>query len=403
MSKDLLSLYNPWWEGKGSPVVAEWANKEVRWRPSWIEKLSLEPFSLNFVIGPRLVGKTTGIHLLIEELLKKVRPEAILYLNLDVAPDPESLRIMLEDYDSFRRASEVKMSYVFLDEVTSLKGWWKVIKGYVDAGFFAKDVLVLTGSSSLRLRGEVELFPGRMGRGREVIAQPLSFKEFLHVKGVDVKVSGDIEMDMSRLLPKSRAIMELFHEYLEVGGFPLSVNKDPRAAEYTIRSLEGELLRAGRDPHLARGLVSSILRKAPSPLSYASIGSELSVSHRTVREYLEIFRALMVLDRAMYRRGKKVFWRKESKFFFLDPFTARSLSLWTLTKFLDAALYEWVVQAHLLRRYGEVFYYRDSYEVDVLANDLRIEIKVGKPHRRYPRGVKILDEDNIHLFLAVIT
>ena len=402
MAAEILSLLNPWWEGEESSVIKEWKEKEVRWRPSWLDEISLEPFSLNILTGPRLVGKTTGLHLLIEDLLERVRPEAVLYLNLDLAPDSGSLRAMLEAYDSFRKSSGVKTSYIFLDEVTSLKDWWKVVKGYVDAGFFSKDVLVLTGSSSLRLRGEAELFPGRMGRGREVVAWPLSFREFLRAKGVKVKVTGDMERDLSRLLPKSREIRELFNEYLKVGGFPLSVNEDPRAVEYSIRSLEGELLRAGRDPQLARGIISSILSKAPSPVSYATIGSDLLISHRTVREYVRVLRGLMVLGSAMLKRRDKVFWRKERKFFFLDPFTARSLSIWTLTNFLNGALYEWVVQAHLLRRFGEVFYYRNSHEVDVLAGELRVEVKLGKPHRRYPRGVKVLDEENIHLFLAVV-
>ena len=78
------------------------------------------------------------------------------------------------------------------------------------------------------------------------------------------------------------------------------------------------------------------------------------------------------------------------------------MSIWTMTDFLEGALYEWVVQAHLLRRFGEVFYYRNSREIDALADGLRVEVKAGKPHRRYPRGVTVLDEENIHLFLAVV-
>jgi len=404
MASDILPLLNPWWAGRESPVIQDWREREIRWRPDWLDQISLKPFSLNILIGPRLVGKTTGIHLLIDELMRvrRVRPEAILYLNLDLSPDQSSLRAMLEEYHSFRKSSGVRTSYLFLDEVTSLKGWWKVIKGYVDAGFFSRDVLVVTGSSSLRLRGEVELFPGRMGEGREVHVWPLSFREFLRVRGVEVRTTGDLRGDMARLLPRSMEIRELFLEYLEVGGFPLSVNRDHRAVEYAVRSLEGEILRAGRDPQLARGVLSSILRKAPSPASYASIGSDLSVSHRTVRDYVELLRGLMALDTAMLRRGGRVMWRKERKFFLLDPFTARAASIWTNTGFLKGALYEWVVQAHLLRRFGEVFYERNSREIDAIAGDLRVEVKAGKPHRRYPRGVTVLDEGNIHLFLAAV-
>ncbi|MDK2463786.1 MAG: AAA family ATPase [Candidatus Korarchaeota archaeon] len=128
MLTDVLPLLNPWWVGKESPVITEWRRRKIRWRPAWLDRISLEPYSLNILIGPRLVGKTTGIHLLIGELLKRVRPEAILYLNLDLTPDPDSLRAMLEEYHSFRRASGVRSSYLFLDEVTSLRGGWRDIK-----------------------------------------------------------------------------------------------------------------------------------------------------------------------------------------------------------------------------------------------------------------------------------
>ncbi|MEZ0346141.1 MAG: ATP-binding protein, partial [Infirmifilum sp.] len=62
-------MLNPWCEGRRSSVVEEWRSRKVRWRPPWIDEISLKPFSLNIVVGPRLVGKTTGLHLLMEEEL----------------------------------------------------------------------------------------------------------------------------------------------------------------------------------------------------------------------------------------------------------------------------------------------------------------------------------------------
>ncbi|MGY0287667.1 MAG: hypothetical protein ACUX7D_02690 [Candidatus Methanodesulfokora washburnensis] len=48
----------------------------MKWRPSWIDKISLEPFFMNIVMGPRQVGKTTGVKLLISELLKERSSES---------------------------------------------------------------------------------------------------------------------------------------------------------------------------------------------------------------------------------------------------------------------------------------------------------------------------------------
>lgn len=46
--------FNPWWEKDWEirdKHIREWENQKIKWIPSWIDKISLEPFSLNFVIG----------------------------------------------------------------------------------------------------------------------------------------------------------------------------------------------------------------------------------------------------------------------------------------------------------------------------------------------------------------
>ena len=391
-------MLNPWWEGERSPVVREWEKRPIKWRPGWLERLGLEPFSLNIVVGPRLVGKTTGLHLLIEEQLRDRDPLSVLYLNLDLAANLESFKAMLDAYLRMREVRGVRSSLIVLDEVTSVPGWWRLVKGYVDAGILGGDVLVLTGSSSLRLRGEVELFPGRMGGGREVTALPLSFREYLGVRGIRVEPS-DTPWSFDALLPVAGRVRTLFEGYLRTGGYPLPINGDPRAEEYLVRSLEGEILRAGRSLDLARGVISRIMEAAPSPISFNSMASSLSISHRTVRDYVELLSGLMVLGQALFFQRTPKF-RKERKFFLRDPHLARVLSMWTATDFLQSALYEWVVQEHLLRRFGRVYYWRDGYEVDALADGLKVEVKAGKPHRRYPKGVVVLDREDLPLFLA---
>jgi len=42
-------------------------------------------------------------------------------------------------------------------------------------------VLVLTGSTSLFAKREVEMFPGRRGKGKNFLLLPLSFRDFLEV------------------------------------------------------------------------------------------------------------------------------------------------------------------------------------------------------------------------------
>jgi len=62
-------------------------------------------------------------------------------------------------------------------------------------------------------------------------------------------------------------------------------------------------------------------------------------------------------------------------------------------------LLEWVVQEHLFRKFGEIYYYKNAYEIDAIAGNLKVEVKVGKPHRGYPKGVMVLGEEEIPKFL----
>jgi len=63
----------------------------------------------------------------------------------------------------------VKTLYLFLDEVTSVRGWWRVVKYYIDAGLLHKAVITATGSSTVGLVKTPERFPGRRGSGRDVV------------------------------------------------------------------------------------------------------------------------------------------------------------------------------------------------------------------------------------------
>ena len=69
---EILFSQNPWWENKEweeqDKNLVEFREMKIRWIPKWIEQISFKPFSLNFIVGPRQVGKTTGLKLLIKNL-----------------------------------------------------------------------------------------------------------------------------------------------------------------------------------------------------------------------------------------------------------------------------------------------------------------------------------------------
>lgn len=62
-SAEVIEEYNPWWVSKERinevEVYRKYEESEVRWVSDVIEKVSLSPYSLNFIFGPRQVG---GVH-----------------------------------------------------------------------------------------------------------------------------------------------------------------------------------------------------------------------------------------------------------------------------------------------------------------------------------------------------
>lgn len=399
--KELILKQNPWWIGEEDYDIRKWEGMKVKWIPEWIKQVSLQPYSLNFIIGPRQVGKTTGIKLLIRELLREGKPERIFYFDCTILTDADSLRRVLDEYMKMREGEGVKSSFIFLDEVTAVNGWWRIIKSYIDMGFFKNDVITVSGSSSIKLKGEVELFPGRRGYGKDIFVSPLSFREFLKIRGINVESCGEIGKDMNSLWKVNDKIRGEFENYIKHGGFPISINEIPAAEVQLIYSIESEILRAERRLELTKAIIASIMGKAPSPISFSTIGRDVGVSYKTVQEYIEMLQNLFILDMALFK-DNGVKWRKERKFFFEDPFLAKTLSIWTGENYLESAFYEWIVQSHLKRRFGSVYYFRNGFEMDCIANGIKVEVKIGKPHRRYPKGILILDPENIHLFLAVL-
>jgi len=379
---------NPWWE------FDEWENKDkhladynilrIRWIPKWINEISLEPFSLNFVLGLRQTGKTTGLKLLIKKLTRDISAENIVYIDCEVFPDFISLREAIDSYLEVTKSDETK--FIFLDEVTSITEWWKAVKYLIDTGKLKNCVLTVTGSSSLRIKRDIELFPGRTGYGKIIEVLPLNFKEFVQVHGVK---KYKLEYDK---------VLELFKKYLEIGGFPLTINGF--SSNHILNALVGEFVRFGKSLEISKETFASLISKIPSALSFRAIAQDTSgYSYKTIQEYLEFFRNLYIIDFAYLKEGSKILYRKERKIFFRDPLLLNIFSVWSNSRYIYSALIENVVQEHLYRRFGEIYYYRNSYEIDCIANDLKIEVKVGKPHRRYPKNVILLDEEEIQQFL----
>lgn len=381
----MLEVQNPWWLGEPDKSWELFESLPYRVRPNWLEELSMKPFSLNFVVGPRRVGKTLGIKLLIRELVKE-NPYRVFYFSCDVLEDYKDLLEVLREYLRMRKRKGVKGSFIFLDEVSLVRDWWRALKFLIDSGELRNDVITVTGSISLFVGRQVETFGGRRGHGRDVTVMPLSFRDYYNLFYDDFFPSKG---------------QEVFEDYLETGGYLAHLNGTLRVEEL-VGLIKADLKALERSTGLAREIMGAVIDKAPSPVSFNSIAKAVGVSPHTARDYIELFEALHLLLQIPYLGGDgKLYPRKERKFALRDPLMARAMELWTRREIERDILYEWVVQEHLYRAFGEVFYYRNSYEVDAIADSLKVEVKSGERTKtgRYPKDVRVLSGKEVPRFL----
>jgi len=415
-----MEAYNPWWFGETHPKYLEWKMSEIKWFPRLLSKFENRPFSLNFIVGPRQIGKTTAIAIYIhEKLLKKFKPEAIFYFACDEISDFRELGEILDNYLSFRESRGVKSSVIFLDEVTFVNEWWRALKSRIDLGKLSRDVIFISGSASLELLAGKERFPGRRGYGKDYYVLPVSFNEFVsQIKKIPVK-----EFEFSRNIVDNvlkanklfeKELADAFEIYLRTGGFPLAIKefltsgRTWNAYKAYIDWIKTDIIRAGKSEKAAKEIVSYILNARLTPISWNSIAKETSVSSpNTIRSYIEFLENLFIL-KVLYWIGTdgRVMPRKNKKIHVTDPFLYDALARWVRVNIYDEQKVESVVSSHL-NRIGEIFYWRDLTEVDVILKHkdklLGFEVKwtVKTPGRK-PFNTRILDRKTIPIFLASI-
>ncbi len=416
-----MEEYNPWWFGEGDPRYEEWSSFSVKWVPEIIYDFEVKPFSLNFIIGPRQIGKTTAIVLFIHKvLLRRFKPEAIFYYSCDELSDYRELGEVIDDYIDFRESRGISSSVIFLDEITFVEDWWRAIKSRIDSKVFSNDVLFISGSASVELVAGKERFPGRRGEGKDYYILPMSFSEYAKViLGVPVKTS-PINLDNIDAIIQSNKVFKKnlidgFEKYLATGGFPLAIRefyergRIINAYRTYIDWLKSDIAKSKRSEKLVKEIISLIIRTRLSPVSWNSVSKEVSASSpNTVREYIEFLEDLFIVKVLSFiDTNGKVMHRKRKKIHITDPFLYSALARYVREKVYEEQVVESTVISHLARLFN-VHYWQNKKEIDaVVVKDSKLygfEVKWSF-HRysgRYPIKTKILNREDIPLFLASI-
>ncbi|MHA1269086.1 MAG: ATP-binding protein [Candidatus Helarchaeota archaeon] len=419
-----MDRYNPWWQNEEDEDYINWNTSTLKWRPDILKKIDLQPFSLNFLTGPRQVGKTTTLKIFINDLLQKgISPKSIFYYQCDELIDYKELGEVLDNYYNVRDHWNVNSSFILLDEITFVQEWWRAIKSRIDIKQMKNDILIITGSGSIELLKQKERFPGRRGNGQDLILLPLSFDKYISLfSKIDIKKLEITEIDeiidaikINKIF--SQKIIQLFANYLECGGFPLSIidfNTKGKIGQNTKRSyldwLRSDWQKDNKNERYIKEIISYLIKSRLSPISWLSITKETSInSPHTIETYITTLENIYAV-KVLYQIEPdfKINYKKNKKIHFIDPFIYRLMAEYTRSEVYSENIVESTVATHIARKIP-TYYWKNKTEIDVIGiinnEQVGFEVKWGPKSWKKPDHLKkahLLTKENIPLFLGTL-
>lgn len=364
-------------------VLQAWIDKKMpRIIPRDIDLesyLKLTPKKIVVITGFRRTGKTYLLLQLLNDLLKNKDREQVVYINFDDERIPERTEFLTELLPIIKQSSSKEPELICLDEIQNMPNWSKWLRRIFDN---EELIIFVTGSSSKVSSREI---PTELrGRCLEVKFFPLSFKEFIEFKNLDIdmKVATYSEKEMIK-------ISKMLDEYLHFGGMPEVVlssedKKFELLQQYYRTVVQRDIIERFkvRNEEGLKGMLRLLLNSTQYTISrlYDTLKSlNYEIGKTTILNYLSYIESsyfthsLQILspkvkDQLQYPR----------KIFFIDNGFINSLS----TRFSDnkGRLYENIVAIELFRRYSkkdvEFYYWRDARgkEIDfVIKEGVKIE------------------------------
>jgi len=335
---------NRWWSEVGwresDPHLRELRNQPQRLPAPVTDQISLDEPGIHTLRGPRQVGKSTALKLLVEHATEDWAPRRVAYLALDLLEDRPLGELAATVNRTKELAATREPMILLLDEVTVVDGWQTAIKALWDDGTLREDVVVCTGSSAVDLhRGAAERLPGRRGAGGDHALFPHSFATFAGVLDEAIPPSPELSVedivsergrDALRAArvhgPRLAAALE---RYLSFGGLPHAIAEaftgERTPSERTLAVSHDTLLREaqrrGASRAAVRALLERLIRSLGSSLSWTSLAQDMAVSQPTARDYVEFLAA-------SYQLLPVYSWRADSgtpalgrdkKLYFADP------------------------------------------------------------------------------------
>ncbi len=392
MDLTTVTMQNPWWKNKSEILKDDKVKKALETKPEHVYTFKNENIIL---LGPRQVGKTTYIKLVIMDLLinKNINPRNILYLTCDFIDSKEDIKNALTFFDE--QSDKKNTRYIFLDEISFVKDWNTLILGLFNSGYLKDKRIYLTGSSSISLLKET--FPGR--DILKIVFLPMQFREYFDLFYDKIDCNTEINLEdmenfyksAQNLIPYIDNLNIALNNYLLSGGFLwpsyLLENSDPLSQLFEIYkdALLSDISKLEKNQKYFKAIMDQIITGYSSRLSANSIAKTASIgSHKTVENYLEIMEGLFIIKIFYKKLNGKIMYRSNKKIYFTDPFIYRVMKFYVsgesqFRENEESKILEGIVGIHLSNSFNDIYYLetKNGKEVDFVYKNIGIEVKSG--------------------------
>ena len=362
--KNTILEQNPHWHSK--KIKNEYIYRDI------IKNIKLKSNFIEIITGVRRSGKSTIFNILIQNLIKKfkIHPKEILTINFD---NPnfilfyQNVQKLDEIINTAEILTQVKIKYLFLDEVQNIALWEKWVKAKYDQKIFKK--IFITGSNSKLL--ESQYISRLSGRYFSHFNQPFSFKEFLEFH------KQNYYQEYADNFPIKNKLISLFNKYLKQGGFPEVIiynNQDILKTYYQTILLKDVIDNNKiRDSFNLKQIAYFLITNATCFFSYNNIAKNLGIHENTVKEYIEYLKQSYLFDEL---KKYDFFLKKQNinkrKIYCADNGLVSQIGF-NFSK-NNGRYLENLIFFELKRRKKECFYYSKKYECDFIIKE-KLKIK----------------------------
>jgi len=332
---------------------------------------------ITVLIGPRQVGKTTLIEMLMAD--EQLQGTQTLYFNLDDDTDTTHFTSQQQLLKKLDLELGHQPATIFIDEIQRKENAGKFLKGIYDKATPYK--FVVTGSGSMELKAS--LSESLAGRKRVFFIAPISFMEFFNYR-TSYKYEGKF---LTYAEVETQQLDYYLLEYISFGGYPEVIlahtQKEKRAviqelfSSYLSKDIISLLAVSDRAAFVL--MLKLLADRQGQPINFTGLANDINISRNTLMKYLYFAEETYVirsLNPYFNNVGKEL--TKAPQYYFID-LGFRNFAIGQFTQLIDkdprlgfsfqAFIYH--ILYSISQRNGWSLHYwrtRDQAEVDFVIN-----------------------------------